>query len=128
MSHTADTESEILALDDRWATARIRGDAAMYDSITAEDFIGVSASGTVATKQDRLREFTQEGDVGFDAITSTDRRVRVYGDTAILTGTTTITGQRRGQPFAGTYRYTHVFVRRDDRWQAASAHMSLLRV
>ncbi len=123
---TTTVEHEILALDDIWAEARVRRNMEAYDRLTADTFLGVSANGGVVTKGERLREFAEASAVVFVSITSAERVVRVYGDAAVLTGRTTIAGCRDDQPFDGTYRYTHVFARRDGRWQAVSAHMSRL--
>jgi hypothetical protein len=46
------------------------------------------------------------------------QRLGVYGDVAILTGVADNTGTARGIPFSGKVRYTRVFVRRNNRWQA----------
>jgi ketosteroid isomerase-like protein len=47
--------------------------------------------------------------------------VRVYGDTAIVTGRTTATVSG-ASPVTVTLRFTDVFVRRDGRWLVVASH------
>lgn len=49
-----------------------------------------------------------------------DLQVRVYGDTALLTGTTDLHGTWDGKPFRTHYRYTDVYVKRDGRWKVVN--------
>ena len=45
-------------------------------------------------------------------------QVRVYGNTAVLTGGIREKGMRNGKAYADTSRWTDVFVKRGGRWQA----------
>jgi ketosteroid isomerase-like protein len=47
---------------------------------------------------------------------SADWRVRLYGNTALVTGLTTSKGKFMGQDFTSCERATDVFVKQDDRW------------
>ena len=47
-----------------------------------------------------------------------DMQVRIYGDTAVVTGGLTEKGTRNGTAYTDTYRWTDVFVKRGSRWQA----------
>jgi ketosteroid isomerase-like protein len=44
--------------------------------------------------------------------------VRVYGNTAVVTGGLTEKGTRDGTAYTDTYRWTDVFVKRGGHWQA----------
>jgi len=46
------------------------------------------------------------------------------GDTAVVTGRSTIKGVRDGKDLIGRERWTDVFVRRDGRWLAVASHSS----
>lgn len=56
----------------------------------------------------------------FDA---SDAQVRVYGDTALMTGRSTWRGNA-GDAFTGVLVSTMVAVHRDGQWQIASSHSS----
>ena len=51
----------------------------------------------------------------------TEERVRVYGDTAVVHFTQTMTGPSKGQTLTLKFRYMDVFVLRDGRWQCVSS-------
>jgi ketosteroid isomerase-like protein len=57
-------------------------------------------------------------------MTPQDLKVKVYGDTAIVSGQTTDKGKYKGQDISGTYRFTDVFVKRDGKWMAVSTHVT----
>lgn len=43
--------------------------------------------------------------------------IRVYGDTAVVTGLATRRGSMDGKDIGAAIRYTRLYVRRDGRWQ-----------
>jgi ketosteroid isomerase-like protein len=53
--------------------------------------------------------------------------VRVFGDAAIVTGRTHARGTQSGVPYDITLRFTDVFVRRSDQWQAVASHATEVR-
>ena len=53
-----------------------------------------------------------------------DFDIRVYGDTALLSGRTRMTGSYEGKAFTSHYRYTDVYVKRAGRWQVVSVQIS----
>src|SRR5947199_4115877 len=85
-------EEVIRKLDNERIQAQIHADATALDRIYAADFIGVGPSGTVRTKPQVILDFTS-GDLKFQSITTDDVQVRVYGDTAVETGLSTMIGQ-----------------------------------
>jgi ketosteroid isomerase-like protein len=61
------------------------------------------------------------GRTKYDAFEVDDLRVRVYGDTAVVTGRSTPRGRdARGQEMHGRYRFLRVWVKRDGRWQVVA--------
>ena len=55
-----------------------------------------------------------------------DMKVRVYGNTAVVTGTDTERGVYHGKDSSGKYLWTDVFVHRNGRWQAVSSQSTKL--
>jgi ketosteroid isomerase-like protein len=55
---------------------------------------------------------------------SEDFRVRVYGDSAVVTALTRTKGKFTGQDFSTQERATDVFVKRDGRWQCVLTHLT----
>ena len=118
-------EQAIRRLDDERIQAQIHADAAALGRIYADDFIGVGPSGTVRTKAQVILDFTS-GDLKFQSITTDDVRVRVYGNTAVETGRSTMTGQDKGKAVPRDNRFTRVWVKQQGHWRLVSNHYSPL--
>ena len=112
-------------LDRERIQAQIGADAAALDRLYAEDFIGIGPSGTARTKAQVIADFTS-GNLRFQSITTDEVRWRVYGDTAVETGLSTLIGQDRGKAVPPDNRFTRVWVKRQHRWQLVANHYSLL--
>src|SRR4029077_8121856 len=89
-------EETIRKLDNERIQAQIHADAVALDRIYADDFIGVGPSGTVRTKSQVISDFTS-GDLKFQSITTDEVTVRVYENTAVETGLSTMVGQDKGK-------------------------------
>lgn len=55
-----------------------------------------------------------------------DLDVRLYGDVALLSGTTRMTGSYDGAPFKSHYRYIDVYIKRDGQWRVASVQTTAI--
>jgi len=110
-------EQAVLKLTQEWLDAEFRVDRTALNRIIADDFLGTGPRGTMLSKTDVI---PREGpDTHGLAITGQDIKVRVFGDTAIVTG--------RGVPKVQAQRelrITVVFVKRSDRWQMVAGHLS----
>ena len=115
----------IRQLDQKRIQAQIDADRVALDRLYADDFIGIGPSGTVRTKPQVLSDFTS-GDLKFQSITTDDVQVRVYGNTAVETGLSTMVGQDKGKVVPRDNRFTRVWVKQQGRWRLVSNHYSLL--
>jgi hypothetical protein len=116
-------EQAIRQLDNERIQAQIGADAATLDRIYADDFIGVGPSGTVRTKPQVLLDFTS-GDLKFQSITTEEVQVRVYENTAVETGLSTMVGQDRGKAVPRDTRFTRVWIKQKGHWQLVANHYS----
>ena len=121
----SDPVAALRQLDQERIQAQVGADAAALDRLYAEDFIGIGPSGTVRTKAQVIADFTS-GSLRFQSITTDDVQWRVYGDTAVETGRSTMNGQDRGKAVPRDNRFTRVWVKRQGRWQLVANHYSLL--
>ena len=124
-SQRASVEETIRKLDNERIQAQIHADATALDRIYAADFIGVGPSGTVRTKPQVISDFTS-GDLKFQSITTDDVQVRVYGDTAVETGLSTMIGQDKGKTVPRDTRFTRVWIKQQGRWRLVANHYSSL--
>src|ERR1043165_8055568 len=116
-------EQTIRKLDNERIQAQIHADRTALDRIYAADFIGVGPSGTVRTKPQVLLDFTS-GDLKFQSITTDEVQVRVYGNTAVETGRSTMIGQDKGRTVPRETRFTRVWVKEQGQWQLVANHYS----
>ena len=122
-SHQTSVEEIIRKLDNERIQAQIHADAAALDRIYADDFIGVGPSGTVRTKAQVISDFTS-GDLKFQSITTDEVQVRVYENTAVETGLSTMSGQDKGKAVPRDTRFTRVWVKQQGRWRLVANHYS----
>jgi len=102
-----------MEVDGNEATAR--KDAATLDKLIADDWVGQSLNG-VQTKAQVL-DGLKSGDYKFDAIMLGDMKVRVLGNTAVVTGSLDVKSTYQGKDTSGEYLWMDVFVKRQGRWQ-----------
>ena len=120
-------EEVIKQLDHERIQAQIGSDAAALERIYAPDFIGVGPSGTVRTKPQVISDFTS-GKLKFKTITTDEVLVRIYGNTALETGLSTMNGQDRGKAVPRDNRFTRVWVKQQGHWRLVLNHYSPLIV
>jgi len=122
---TGSVEQIIRQLDNERIQAQIHADAAALDRLYADDFIGIGPSGTVRTKPQVIADFTA-GTLKFQSITTDDVRVRVYENTAVETGLSTMIGEDKGKTVPRDNRFTRVWVKQQGRWRLVANHYSLV--
>jgi ketosteroid isomerase-like protein len=110
-------EQAVLKVTQDWLNAETNVDRAALKRIIADDFLGTGPRGTVVSKTDVI---PGEGVSHGLNISGQDLKVRVFGDTAIVTGL----GVPKGAPDRPEIRMTVVFVKRADSWQMVAGHLS----
>ena len=117
------TVERLGAQADAWDKAIVRKDRAAIEANMAEDFRQIDAAGNVETKRSFVDDIVSP-DLRIDPYTVEDFDVRVYGDVALLSGRTRMTGAYQGKPFTSHYRYIDIYVRRDGEWKIVSVQIS----
>ena len=97
-------------LEDQIRLALLAGDAPSLDKILADDFLGISANGTLSDKQQYLRRVGKH-EHQFSRIDVVDRKVRIQPSSAIVVTTAEVVGTLENTPVNGTFRYTRVYSR-----------------
>lgn len=118
------TTDAIHELGNRWVAAEVAGDTDALAAMVTDDFKLVGPYGFILDRDQWLDRY-RSGDFTTTALTWHDVDVRDYGDAAVAIGTHTQEAAYRGMPNDGDFRTTHVFVRRDGRWQIAGIQLSL---
>ena len=118
-------EQAVRQQDQNRIHAQITADSLALRRIYADDFLGIGPTGVVRNKADVIADFTSHT-LTYQSITTADVRVRVYGNTAVETGRSTMVGQDRGKTVPRENRFTRVWVMKAGRWQLVANHYSLL--
>jgi ketosteroid isomerase-like protein len=116
-------EEELLKLERAFADAIIKNDLESIGRIVADDWIIVDPNGEIVDRA-RFFEVIKSGALTHDIMESEDFRVRVYGESAVVTAITSTKGKFMGQEFSTRERATDVFVKRDGRWQCVLTHLT----
>ena len=97
------------------------------DALLADDYMAITPSGTLVTKDQTLANM-RSGAMHFNSLEFTDRRVRFYGDTAVVTSRANVIGAMPEGALSGSYRYTRVYVRNEQGlWKIVSFEASRIR-
>ena len=88
-----------------------------------DDWIIIDPDGEIVDRT-RFFEVIKSGALTHDMMGSEDLRVRVYGDSAVVTAITRTKGKFMGQEFSTQERATDVFVKHGGRWQCVLTHLT----
>jgi len=122
-----ETHHEIDQLEDEWRNAILTANSKELDSLLADDYMAITASGTLQTKAEAL-DSLRSGRVHFTSLDITDRKVRFYGTTAIVTSMANIQATTADGQVNGSYRYTRVYARDPQgSWKIVSFEASRVR-
>lgn len=112
------------AMEHAWLNAEKNHDPAAFEKIVADDWIAITPDGKSQTKAERAAEIENAGTV---SATMGGMKVRVFGDTAVVTGTDDETTVDNGKKSGGHYAWTDVFVKRDGKWLAVASQTAQIK-
>lgn len=108
---------ELIKLDKAWTFAELKGDKKAAGALVADDFIGTTQRGEVQNKAQYIASVVPNSDM----VKSDDYKVTVYGNMAVMTHRSTVSGVRNVQ-----YRSTHIWMKRNGKWLIVAHHGSLI--
>ena len=94
--------------------------------MTANDYTFITLRGELRTKSEIVRGF-KSGSFHYDSRKISDLNVRIYENTAIVTGRSNQTGKEDGKDYSGDYRFTRVYVNQGGRWQTVALQTTLVQ-
>jgi uncharacterized protein (TIGR02246 family) len=107
-------EAAVRAVEDRRIKALVEDDFATLDAIFADD-LHYTHSSTVVDDKASYMAALRTGKTKYESIDREPARVRIYGDTALMTGTAVV--GLRGRAEKLPLRYTLVYVRQGGQWR-----------
>lgn len=113
-------EQELLQMEKAFCTAILKNDVAGLAKLSADDYVEIDGSGKVRNKQVGL-DFAKN--VKATVCEVSEMTVRVYDDSAVVVGRTTL----RSDLYNGDLRFTDVFAKRNNAWLNIAGHWSEIK-
>lgn len=117
--------SDVLRVEKEWAHEFLQNDAAGIERYMSDDWVLIGPDGALTGKESFLATI-RSGALTHDVMILEEPRVRIYGDTAVVTGRARSSGKFGGAPFSSLERSTDVFVRHGTRWLCVLTHLTRL--
>src|SRR5262249_5686661 len=115
------SEKEILGLEDKRFGAMINGDFKALDAMVHEQLLYTHSSGNTDTKPSWL-ESIKSGRTKYKAVSCSDRKVRVFGDVALITGRAAIEAEIGGQPRSLKLLFLNARTKTPQGWKFVAWH------
>ncbi len=106
-------EEKLIQLDKAWTFAELKGDKKIAGAMVASDYLGTTQRGEIENKTQYLASLAPNADM----IRSDDYKVRVFGNTAIMTHRAKVEGVRNIE-----FRSTHIWMKRGGKWLVVAHH------
>jgi hypothetical protein len=116
-------EQTLRQIENDTLDALVKGDISTLNRIWADEYSFTPPNGTVVSKENYLA-LLQSGSVKYDSLKSEGLRVRIYGDTAVVSGSFAVRGRVGTHELNGTDRFLTVYVKRQGRWQQVASQAS----
>lgn len=114
---------ELEHLETVWNEAHERGDADALEALWADDLEVAVPKMPVMGKAEVLA-FVRSGRMKFLRYATSEVRVRVYGDAAVVTGRLERTRTLNGKEVSDDWRFTKTYVQQTGKWRVVSFHAS----
>jgi ketosteroid isomerase-like protein len=122
----SDAVSEVLEMKRQYDVALMRAESGWFERAFVDDYLLILGDATTYTKSEYIRQLTSR-ELIWETASGQDQRVRMYGDTAVVTGRFSGKGRLNGKPFTTDERFTSVWIKRNGRWTAVSEHAVCVR-
>ena len=114
-------KDELKKMETERSEAVIKGDTATLDKTTTDDYVLTDVNGKASHGKAAMIERIKSGDIKITSNKLDDLAVYVYGNAAVVTGTSTVTGTMAGHSVNDQQlRFTRLWVKRNGRWMSAA--------
>jgi uncharacterized protein (TIGR02246 family) len=115
-------EKELIKIENDWGNAWVKNDAKALDLIYATEYMEINGSGKTLNKKEAIKADVSDKYEG-KSFQLSELKVRIYGQTAVVTGRNIASFICEGKAGADDVRYTDVYVKRDGRWQCVAGQV-----
>jgi ketosteroid isomerase-like protein len=122
MSATTQEQEAMAATQAACDAFRLR-DVRALERLLAPEFTLVNTSAEVQTRAQAIKE-VRAGEPLYERFENHSMTARVYGNTAVVQGITSLKGRTHGRPFAVDVRFTDTLVKTRGRWAIVVSHVT----
>ena len=115
----ADDSLQLMQLESRWNEAHLRGDADALDRLWDEQLV-VMVPGMAPMDKQAVLGFARSGRMRFDRYETSDIRIRVHGDAAVVTGLLWRARTLQEQAVEDDWQFMKVYARRHREWRVVA--------
>ena len=120
----SDAIAAITQIENDGIKATLANDASFFEKYLASDYTGGTSRGTWGTKPSMLADMKDAKNNKTKSQTLSDLKVRVHGDLAVATYSTTYDAVIQGQQYARTVLCTDVLQQQNGGWKMMATHCS----
>jgi hypothetical protein len=117
---------EIRLLEEERNQAILHGDSAALERMTSDDYTFVTLRGEMLTKAAIVQNF-RSGAAKYQSREISDLNIRVYGNSAVVTGRAIQKGAENGKDYSGDYWFTRVYINQGGRWITVALQTTLIQ-
>jgi len=107
-------EKTITQLEDASRDAALKSDPSWAEKNVADDFVRINVEGKLLNKDQFIDNIKK---TKFESLDFVDRKVRIYGNSAIVNLTANVKGTSDGKDISGTNRVTRVWTKMKGQWK-----------
>jgi ketosteroid isomerase-like protein len=120
----SDAVAAVTKIENDGIKATLANDSAFFEKILASDFTGGTSRGTWDTRASMLADMKDTKNNKTNSQNLSDLKVRVHGDVAIATYSTTYDALIQGKQYARTVLCTDVLQQQNGGWKLMASHCS----
>jgi ketosteroid isomerase-like protein len=116
--------ASIRKLEEKWTESYRKRQIDILSSLLDEDFVITIEDGNTYSKSGYITH-SADPSVQVDVAELSDLKVRMHGNTAVVTGAYHERGKSNGKPYEYRDRLTDVWMKFGTKWQVISSHYSV---
>ena len=115
---------KVLALEKKWTESYKHREINILASLLAEDFVITVEDGSTYGKEGYISH-SADSSVHVETAELSELKVRMHGNTAVVTGAYHEKGESKGKRYEYRDRLTDVWMKENGAWQVISSHYSV---
>jgi ketosteroid isomerase-like protein len=119
-----DTGIVIRKLEEKWTESYKNRQINILSSLLADDFVITVEDGNTYSKSGYISH-SADPSVHVEVAEIMDLKVRMHGNTAVVTGAYHESGKSNGKPYEYHDRLTDIWMKVGDKWQVIASHYSV---